>query len=123
VAQTVTIGEQKVCPESESLKFSTTPTPQAENPCDSSTPTPQPWPEGLCVFLSDQDPQSLFNFGSSRSLRGHSLNKNMVKFWLDRWQPESKNWSRILKFENRSEVEFEKITLAILPLGVNLSSG
>jgi len=32
VAQTVTIGEQKVCPESESLKFSATP-----------TPSPQPW--------------------------------------------------------------------------------
>jgi len=32
VAQIVTIGEQKVCPESESLKFSTTPTPQVENP-------------------------------------------------------------------------------------------
>jgi len=45
VAQTVTIGEQKVCPESESLKFSTTPTPQVENPSDSdsSTPTPQLW--------------------------------------------------------------------------------
>jgi len=45
VAQTVTIGEQKICPESESLKFSTTPTPQVENPfdSDSSTPTPQPW--------------------------------------------------------------------------------
>ena len=45
VAQTVTIGEQKVCPESESLKFSTTPTPQVENRSDSysSTPTPQPW--------------------------------------------------------------------------------
>jgi len=47
VAQTVTIGEQKVCPESESLKFSTTPTPtpQVENPSDfdSSTPTPQPF--------------------------------------------------------------------------------
>jgi len=45
VAQTVTIGEQKVCPESESMKFSTTLTPQVENPSDSSTltPTPQPW--------------------------------------------------------------------------------
>jgi len=32
VAQTVTIGEQKVCSESESLKFSATPTPQVENP-------------------------------------------------------------------------------------------
>jgi len=33
VAQTVTVGEQKVCPESESLKFSATPT-QVENPSD-----------------------------------------------------------------------------------------
>jgi len=45
MAQTVTIGEQKVCPELESLKFSATPTPQVENPSDSSTPTPQPWPK------------------------------------------------------------------------------
>jgi len=37
VAQTVTIGEQKVCPESESLKFSTTSTPQVENPSDSDS--------------------------------------------------------------------------------------
>ena len=37
VAQTVTIGEQKVCPESESLKFSTTQTPQVENPSDSDS--------------------------------------------------------------------------------------
>ena len=37
MAQTVTIGEQKVCPESESLKFSTTPTPQVENPSDSDS--------------------------------------------------------------------------------------
>jgi len=36
VAQTVTIGEQKVSPESESLKFSATPTPQVENPSDST---------------------------------------------------------------------------------------
>jgi len=45
VAQTVTIGEQKVSLESESLKFSATPipTPQVQNPSDSSTPTPQPW--------------------------------------------------------------------------------
>jgi len=35
VAQTVTVGEQKVCPES--LKFSTTPTPQVENPFDSDS--------------------------------------------------------------------------------------
>ena len=37
VCGTVTIGEQKVCPESESLKFSTTPTPQVENPSDSDS--------------------------------------------------------------------------------------
>ena len=39
MAQTVKIGEQKVCPESESLKFSTTPTPtpQVENPSDSDS--------------------------------------------------------------------------------------
>jgi len=37
VEQTVTIGEQKVCPESESLKFSATPTPQVENPSDSDS--------------------------------------------------------------------------------------
>ena len=44
MAQTVIIGEQKVCPESESLKFSATPTPQVENPSDSdsTTPTLQP---------------------------------------------------------------------------------
>jgi len=36
-AQTVTIGEQKVCPESESLKFSATPTLQVENPSDSDS--------------------------------------------------------------------------------------
>jgi len=39
VAQTVTIGEQKVFPESESLKFyrTPTPTPQVENPSDSDS--------------------------------------------------------------------------------------
>jgi len=44
-------------------------------------------------FLSDSeskicekpDPESLFNFGSSRSLRGHFSSKNMGKFRLDRW--------------------------------------
>ena len=34
MAQTVTIDEQKVCPESESLKFSATP--QVENPSDTT---------------------------------------------------------------------------------------
>jgi len=36
-AQTVTIGEQKVCPESESFQFSATPIPQVENPSDSDS--------------------------------------------------------------------------------------
>jgi len=39
VAQTVTTGEQKVYSESESLKFSATPTPQVENPSDSDSTT------------------------------------------------------------------------------------
>jgi len=51
---------------------------------------------GFCVFLSDPgpestilekrdpDPQSLFNFGSNRSLCGLFLSKNMGKLWLDR---------------------------------------
>ena len=54
-------------------------------------------PKGFCVFLSDPepdpkicektdpDPESLFNFGRSRSLRGHCLSKNMVKLRLGRW--------------------------------------
>jgi len=37
VAQTVTIVEQKVCLESELLKFSATPTPQVENPSGSDS--------------------------------------------------------------------------------------
>jgi len=62
VAQTVTIGEQKVCPESEWLKFSTTPTPtpQVENPSDSdsSTPTPQPcWAPQKQQRISRRVPQ------------------------------------------------------------------
>ena len=48
VAQTVTIGEQKVCPESESLKFSTTPTPQVENPSDST----EPWYQQWCIYAT-----------------------------------------------------------------------
>ena len=53
VCGTVTIGEQKVCPESESLKFSMTPTPQVENPSDSdsSTPTSQPCCTQQCAWL------------------------------------------------------------------------
>jgi len=50
-------------------------------------------PAGFCVFLSDPeskncekpdpDPESLFHFGSSRSLCSHFLGKNMGKLWLD----------------------------------------
>jgi len=51
---------------------------------------PEWTPAGFCVFLSDPDPESkirektdpdpesLFNFASSRSLRGHCLSKTMV---------------------------------------------
>jgi len=56
---------------------------------------------GLCVFLSDPeskiwekpdpDPESLFNSGSSRSLRNHFLSNNFD--WIDGSR------SRILKFE------------------------
>jgi len=48
-------------------------------------------PAGFCVFLSDPeskswekpDPESRFNFGTSRSLCGHFLSKNMGKIRLD----------------------------------------
>ena len=54
-------------------------------------------PEGFCVFLSDPEPESkiwekpdpnpdsLFNFGSSKSLSGHFLGKNMGKSRFDQW--------------------------------------
>ena len=55
---------------------------------------PEWTPAGFCVFLSDAeskifekpdpDAESLFYFGSSRSLRGHFLGKNMGKLRLDR---------------------------------------
>jgi len=40
---------------------------------------PESTPVGFCVFLSDPHPESLFHFGSSRSLCGHFLGKNMGK--------------------------------------------
>jgi len=50
---------------------------------------PKSTPAGFCVFLSDPDPESkiwektnpesLFHFGSSRSLCGHFLSKNVGK--------------------------------------------
>jgi len=62
------------------------------------TRVPESIPTGSCIFLSDpdpdaeskicektdRDPESFFNFGSSRSLRGYFLNKNMGKYRLDR---------------------------------------
>jgi len=57
---------------------------------------PESTPAGFCVFLSDPDkeskifekngpgPESLFNLGSSRSLCGHILSKNLGKLRLDR---------------------------------------
>ena len=60
---------------------------------------PESTPAGLYVFLSDlgpepeskicekpdPDPDSLFYFGSSRSLCGHFFGKNMSNLCLDRW--------------------------------------
>ena len=70
---------------------------------------PESTPAGFCVFLSDPeskirekpdaDPESLFNFGSSRSLCGHVLNKNMWNYsWIDDCS-RSLNRNRILKIE------------------------
>ena len=56
---------------------------------------PESTPAGFCVFLSDPDPgpeskiwektdpESLFNFGSSRSRCDHFLSKNVGKLRLD----------------------------------------
>jgi len=59
-------------------------------------PEPESNPAGFCVLFrirvresklwekTDPDPESLFNFGSSRSLCGEFLCKNMRELWLDR---------------------------------------
>ena len=80
VAQTVTIGEQKVCPESELLKFSTTPTPQVENPSDSdsSTPTPQPWGTLLQFLQGRQEKTSRLTLWK----RAHGLSQLYVSFFF-----------------------------------------
>ena len=70
----VTIGEQKVCPESESLKFSTTPTPQVGNPSDSDSTT-----------LIAMTVQALTIFFKSR-LR-LSLNSEMLPMPRKLWAP------------------------------------
>jgi len=72
VAQTVTIGEQKVYLESESLKFSATPTPQVENPSDFSTPTPQPWLKPTRYTISKLQTLFKFNHASSNQRRRYS---------------------------------------------------
>jgi len=58
-------------------------------------PDPESTPAGFFVFLPNPDPkskicekpepESLFNFGSSRSLCGHFLSKDMGKLRLDWW--------------------------------------
>jgi len=71
-------------------------------------------PAGFCVFFSDPDPkskicekpdpdpESLFHFGSSRSLCGHFCSKIMGKLQLDWWlQPES---------EQGTDSQIEKIS-------------
>jgi len=57
---------------------------------------PESTPVGFCAFLSDPgpvskicekpdpDPESHFHFGTSRSLCGHFLGKNMGELRLDR---------------------------------------
>jgi len=72
---------------------------------------PESTPAGLCIFLSDPDPEleskfcakpdpdpeSIEIFGSSRSLRGlhtcHVLSKNIAEFRFHRWYPESEQES------------------------------
>jgi len=41
-------------------------------------------PESKIFEKTDPDPEPFFNFGSSRSLRGHFLSVKMGKFRLDR---------------------------------------
>jgi len=91
-------------------------------------------PAGSCVFLSDPDPypeskifekpepESLFIFGSSRSLCGHFLSKHMSKFRLDGWYLESEHESDSQIWKNSgsgfknlgtgAELDSEKVTLA-----------
>ena len=93
-------------------------------------------PAGYCVFLSDLDPgpesqifekqdpdwESLFNFDSSKSLRGHFFSENMGKFpvgsmttgvWKGDGLSNLKNCRiRFKKFGTGAESESEKATLA-----------
>jgi len=61
---------------------------------------PESTPAGFCVFLldpdsesklcekPDPDPESLFSFGSSRSLHSHFLSNNVGKFPVGSMVPE-----------------------------------
>jgi len=78
---------------------------------------PESTPAGFCVFLSDPDPESkicdkrdpdpesLFNFGGSRSLCGHFLSKTWVNYdWIDECSL-SLNRSRILKLKKLADTD------------------
>jgi len=64
---------------------------------------PESTPKGFWVFLSDPDlesktcektySESIFNFDSRTSERGHFSSKNMGNFRLDRWKLESEQES------------------------------
>ena len=94
-------------------------------------------PAGFCVLYSDpepdpeskiwekpvQDPKSLFNFCSSRSLCGRFLSKNMGKLRLDRWlwleseqESDSQIWKNagpgFKKFGTGAASESENVTSA-----------
>ena len=66
MAQTVTIGEQNVCPESESLKFSATPTPQVENPSASKALLVATYTLScLCILVSNAVVDRVFSHVTS----------------------------------------------------------
>ena len=66
---------------------------------------PESTPTGFCVLLSDPDPKSLFNFGSSKSLCGHFLSKKWVNYgWIGDCSL-SLNRSRILKLEKLPDTD------------------
>jgi len=58
-----------------------------------------PAPESKFCEKLDSDPESLFNFGNSRSLCDHILSKTWVNYsWIDDCS-RSLNRNRILKFD------------------------
>jgi len=81
----------------------------------SGSGVPEWTPAGFCVFPSDPDPESkiwekpdsesLFTFGSRRSLCGHFLSKTWANYgWIDVWNRSLKK-SKILKFEKLPDPE------------------